>query len=91
MKLRAFSLAVSLVWATPVEHKPDRFESDNRTKWISCYYSNWAQYRPGDGKYLPEDIDASLCTHIFFAFAKMCENGNEWTLCPTEWNDKEQS
>ena len=48
-----------------------------------CYYANWAQYRPGMGKFLPENIDGSLCTHINYAFAKM--NGN--SLWPYEWND----
>jgi GH18 family chitinase len=33
-----------------------------------CYYTNWSQYRPKHGKFLPEDIDPDLCTHIIFAF-----------------------
>ncbi|XP_060571114.1 chitotriosidase-1-like [Ruditapes philippinarum] len=48
-----------------------------------CYYTNWAQYRPKEGKYLPEDVDANLCTHIVYAFAKL--KGNR--LEPFEWND----
>ncbi|KAK3086618.1 hypothetical protein FSP39_021076 [Pinctada imbricata] len=48
-----------------------------------CYYTNWSQYRVGDGKFLPEDIDAFLCTHIMYAFAKL--NGN--SLTNYEWND----
>ena len=35
---------------------------------IVCYYTNWSQYRPKIGKYLPENIDPDLCTHIIFAF-----------------------
>jgi len=31
--------------------------------------SSWAQYRPDGGKFLPENLDASLCTHIIYAFA----------------------
>ncbi|XP_033734772.1 chitinase-3-like protein 1 [Pecten maximus] len=34
-----------------------------------CYYTNWSKLRPGVGQFLPSDIDASLCTHIIFAFA----------------------
>lgn len=49
-----------------------------------CYYTNWAQYRPNEGKYFPEDIDPSLCTHIVYAFAKL--NGNR--LEAFEWNDE---
>jgi chitinase len=33
-----------------------------------CYYTNWSQYRPKHGKFLPEDIESDLCTHIIFAF-----------------------
>ncbi|CAG0919892.1 unnamed protein product [Notodromas monacha] len=35
---------------------------------IVCYYTNWSQYRPTIGKYVPEDIDPFLCTHVIFAF-----------------------
>merc|ERR1719447_2529375 len=59
-------------------------------KWINCYYTNWPQYRPGLGKYMPENIDATLCTHIYFAFAKMCQGGGGWTLCPYEWKDQDE-
>lgn len=34
-----------------------------------CYFTNWAWYRRGAGRYLPEHIDHTLCTHIVYGFA----------------------
>ena len=36
---------------------------------VVCYFTNWAWYRQGDGKYKPEDIDSTQCTHIMYGFA----------------------
>lgn len=36
-----------------------------------CYYTNWASDRRSPGKFLPEDIDGQLCTHIVYAFATL--------------------
>ena len=36
---------------------------------VVCYFTNWAWYRPGIGKYRPEDIDPTICTHIVYGFA----------------------
>lgn len=36
---------------------------------IVCYFTNWAWYRRGLGRYLPEHIDHTLCTHIVYGFA----------------------
>lgn len=43
-----------------------------------CYFTNWAWYRPGIGKYKPDDIDANLCTHIVYGFAVL--NGQTLTM-----------
>ncbi|KAK3739100.1 hypothetical protein QZH41_018244 [Actinostola sp. cb2023] len=49
-----------------------------------CYHTNWSQYRPGDGKFLPEDIDPFLCTHLVYSFSKIDPSNK---LAMFEWND----
>ncbi len=41
---------------------------------VVCYFTNWAWYRQGRGKYTPEDIDPSLCTHVNYGFAVLDPN-----------------
>ena len=52
---------------------------------VVCYYTNWAQYRPDVGKFLPENINPHLCTHIIYAFAKINDKSE---LEAFEWNDE---
>lgn len=56
--------------------------SDGKYKRV-CYYTNWSQYRSVPAKFVPENINASLCTHIIYTFATL-ENNH---LKPYEWND----
>ncbi|OXB54856.1 hypothetical protein ASZ78_000295 [Callipepla squamata] len=51
---------------------------------LSCYFTNWAQYRPGLGKYMPDNIDPCLCDHLIYAFAGMSNN----EITTIEWNDE---
>jgi len=44
-------------------------EDDETEYKVVCYYTNWAWYRPGIGKYQPDDIDSNQCTHIVYGFA----------------------
>ncbi|XP_055474133.1 acidic mammalian chitinase [Psammomys obesus] len=50
---------------------------------LVCYFTNWAQYRPGLGSFKPDDIDPCLCTHLIYAFAGMQNN----EITTIEWND----
>ncbi|KAJ7999526.1 hypothetical protein DPEC_G00195340 [Dallia pectoralis] len=50
---------------------------------LSCYFTNWGQYRPGAGKYFPTDVDPCLCDHVIYAFAGMANN----QIKTYEWDD----
>ncbi|XP_074833396.1 chitotriosidase-1-like isoform X2 [Carettochelys insculpta] len=52
---------------------------------LVCYFTNWSQYRPAQGRFLPENIDPHLCTHLIYAFAGM----NNHQLTTVEWNDEQ--
>ncbi|XP_039654294.1 acidic mammalian chitinase-like [Perca fluviatilis] len=52
---------------------------------MACYFTNWSQYRPGAGKYMPQNVDPFLCTHLIYAFS-IINNKNE--LVTYEWNDE---
>ena len=51
-----------------------------------CYFTNWAQYRRGDGKFAVANIDPFLCTHIVYAFAKIDDHNR---IEKYEWNDEQ--
>lgn len=55
---------------------------------VVCYFTNWSQYRTGAGKFLTSYMDANLCTHIIYAFAKLDGNSQ---LAAFEWNDESTS
>lgn len=61
------------------------FKIVTSSKKVVCYYTNWAQYRPAGGKFFPEDVDANLCTHLIYSFAKLTGASELGTF---EWNDE---
>uniref|UniRef100_A0AAY4C815 chitinase n=1 Tax=Denticeps clupeoides TaxID=299321 RepID=A0AAY4C815_9TELE len=53
---------------------------------LVCYITNWAQYRPGAGKFTPDNVDPFLCTHVIFTLATITKDNQ---LTTVEWNDVE--
>ena len=54
---------------------------------VTCYYRNWAQHGKAKAKFLPENIDPSLCSVIKYAFMRVNHKTNE--LETTQDNDGE--
>ncbi|XP_063813345.1 acidic mammalian chitinase-like isoform X2 [Pseudophryne corroboree] len=50
---------------------------------LVCYFTNWAQYYPGAAKYMPDNVDPCMCTHLIYAFATMTNN----QIATSQWND----
>ena len=63
----------------------DEKTSSEKTYKVVCYYTNWAQYRTKPATFFPENVNASLCTHVIFAFAKINDASE---LSSYEWNDE---
>lgn len=38
---------------------------------VICHITNWSFYRKGEGKFVPENLNAKLCTHIIYAYATL--------------------
>ncbi|KAF5303798.1 hypothetical protein FQR65_LT08134 [Abscondita terminalis] len=76
----AVSIPISQTTSTPVNVDP------NSEYKVVCYFTNWAWYRQGVGKYLPSDIDPDLCTHIVYGFAVL--DGDQLIIKPHDtWAD----
>lgn len=82
MGVTSTTLEESESWEETTTHSPPP-DSDYK---IVCYFTNWAWYRPGIGKYTPENIDYELCTHIAYGFAVL--DSNTFTIKPHDsWAD----
>lgn len=68
--------------------KPQNFPEMLKSGNVICFFSNWAWYRPNEGKVFPEDIDTSLCTHIIYSFA-LLDNESLLIKSSDNWTDIE--
>ena len=66
-------LLTAIMAASTAEDYPNEYVEGytvkDHEKVVVCYWGTWANYRPGAGKFTPEDIDATLCTHLIYTFA----------------------
>lgn len=52
---------------------------------VVCYFASWTIYRPDNGKFQATDVDPNLCTHIYYAFVGLRDDGyvsvlDDWEL-----------
>lgn len=45
--------------------------NSENNKVVICYFKNWGLYKRGLAKYTPDNINTSLCTHVYYAFASL--------------------
>ncbi|XP_045467500.1 chitotriosidase-1-like [Harmonia axyridis] len=50
---------------------------------VVCYFNSWTVYRNGNGKFVPQNVDPNLCSHVLFAFVGLSTDGNVRIL--DEW------
>lgn len=93
-----------LDWITPTDHHPQvstelkppsligdhGLKQDDGEYKVVCYFTNWAWYRQGGGRFLPEDIDADLCSHILYGFAVL-DTSNYVIKSHDSWADIDNS
>jgi len=55
-----------------------------------CYFVNWATYRNGTGKFVPEDLQPELCTNVIYAFATLDEKSHTLHIFDEEVDIKQK-
>ncbi|XP_054011753.1 probable chitinase 10 [Hylaeus anthracinus] len=73
------TVAQTTVTTPPVPTSTSKDQVSNNDEFkVICYFTNWAWYRQEGGKFLPEDIDTDLCTHVLYGFAVL--DGSQLTI-----------
>ena len=72
-------MLVTLLTSPGVRSDPDPDHGvSGHQKMVICYWGTWANYRPVEGKFTPESVDGSLCTHLIYSFAGL--ETHNWTM-----------
>ena len=59
-------------------------------KVVMCYWGTWANYRPKEGKFVTDNVDGSLCTHLIYSFAGL--DSSKWAIKTLDaWLDLEDN
>lgn len=49
----------------------EQLKASSKDYQVFCHFTNWAFYRYDEGKFVPENLDPSLCTYIIYSFASL--------------------
>ncbi|XP_023225350.1 probable chitinase 10 [Centruroides sculpturatus] len=69
-KMRKAIYFLSLLAMVVVNEAASR-DRNNKPYRVVCYLGSWANYRHGEGKFVIEDINPFICTHLVYGFAKL--------------------
>jgi len=87
--LFACALWVSMASGEKKTYSEAEYTVKGHDKVVVCYWGTWANYRPKEGKFTPEDVDPSLCTHLIYSFAGLDSDNN--VIKPLDpWMDLEE-
>ena len=88
---KSWSVMMVMVLMVLASRTAGEEESDTvsgHQKMVICYWGTWANYRPVEGKFTPESVDGSLCTHLIYSFAGL--DTAKWTIKSLDtWMDLE--
>ena len=89
-------LTLDLVTATEVQNSTSSTTEKepalvtSHDKVVICYWGTWANYRPGQGKFVASNVDGGLCTHLIYSFAGL--DTNNWSIKTLDaWLDLEDN